>query len=228
MQANFKPVRQLTKALPLVLAAAGVVWFTCGARGKSLSHSTLVAENSRSQKCDNQTLSQFEAVFSVESEVTQVPAGHLLYRSAELHVEARSDSSDTDSGSHAQILVRETPSSDAIVSKVICTSRPDKNSNAFEASILGMTMIRSDGMGQTSIRTRQFQAFVNSNGQGLVSLNPRLQARPMNSLFDYLAAMGSDAHLLRLEDQTYVLKLERESNGIHSRMLIKYDFIPRG
>ncbi len=231
--------RLLLRGLPIMAAASGVLWLTCGATGNVFTHSTLVPENSKSRQCDEHDLSQFEMVanHSVKHEVSEIPAGVLIYSSAEMLVSVQTEKGQTDKGKGectrtTQILVRETPSKtpldSSISSQVVCTSRPSKVTVPIDVSLLGLTLIRSDGSGQTSIRTRQFQTFVNENGQGIVNLNPRLHARPMNTLTDYLAAMGSEAQLFRLEDQTYVLKLERETNGVHSRMLIKYDFIPRG
>jgi hypothetical protein len=124
--------------------------------------------------------------------------------------------------------VRESHSRESFQSRVVCVERPVWESASFDTSLHGLTKIEVDRDGGSRITVRQFQAFANPRGQGMIALNPRLQAKPVRSLPEFLAAAGPGAKMYRLDEKNYVMRVERESaTGLRTTLVITYDYITR-
>lgn len=216
------------KSLLALAVLGGTLASACTSDKNGQPRMVVVQQTSFAQACSEDGF-QTNKVSAVHAEVSTLPEGLYLYSKADMQVEQ----------GKSRIVVSEIPMGGEIESRVACVTRGQNET--LETSLNGLTKIevnsgdqfngqshdQSNGQSnhQSKVTVRQFQAFVRSSTHGSVALNPRLHAKPVKTLNDFLSSNAGQVKFYRIDSNTYLMQVTRESAGQRVQLRITYDYI---
>ena len=166
--------------------------------------------------CSGDALAEIERLSSQEGlDAIRLPDGLYLYSSTDVLLESRAKA-------ETRLLAREIPTARNIQSHVVCGTREEGSQLDLSLKALTKFSIKN---GQNSVTVRQYQAYMNERGLGMVALNPRLQAQPVRSLSEYV--QQTKARIYKIDERTYAVLTEREQEDGRLQVLVKYEFVNR-
>lgn len=170
--------------------------------------------------CASEELQAFERqdgeVLDLERE--NLPRGLFLAKASELLIEKKSESS------FARAIVREVIGGKG--AEIACAEGIENLGPDFDMAISGLVKFDTTERPQGSdFVSRQFFFYQDRTGYGVVLSNPRLASQSVD-LKRQIRSGSAMAQLVRLSPRGYLLKYQRERDGVRARLFVHLELIP--
>ena len=160
---------------------------------------------------------------TIDLSLDGLPRGLYLARYSELLIEKKSDAG------VARAIVREAAggkSTGGQSAEFACADGLEKIApEAIDIALTGLVKFdTSEKQAGSSITQRQFFFFQDKTGFGAVISNPKPLAGQVD-LKKLFVAQPANVQMVRMPDHTYVLKYQRERDGVRARLQVHLDLV---